>query len=1098
MKKCYLALLYILSLLWVVDLDAQSHSDGTIGSVTGTTISEKGDILAGVTVKARNENSKAELVVTSDEQGIFSFSSLSLGDHYTFTFTFVGYETYVIKGFLIRAGRKNNLLVKLKESAGELSQVVVIGYGTQAKKDVTGAVGVLHQQDIKDAPVTNFDQAMAGKLAGVEVLQTTGEPGKPLTFRIRGTTSITAGTSPLIVLDGIPLDDQEQSSGAMSPNPFVTNGSTTSSVSTTVQPLGSVPSNPALEAVNPADIASIEVLKDASAAAIYGSRGANGVVLITTRHGSAGRMNVNYTGVTGVGQVTKKIPMLNAYQYAALSHDGHNNAYLEVDPAGSVNDPDSIRPIGYERTPPQLYPYLAGTPGLTNTNWQDQIFRTAPFTNQTLSISGGRDKLTYFISGNYTDQEGIIINSGYKRYSTRLNLDAQSGKLRVGLNFSPSFSVEKVVQAYGPYSSQSVIGSALQMSPTWPVYNPNGSYNYQGNGFWRIGTDYQQNEVLNPVALANLINDKVYHANLLGKVFLEYELLKGLKYTISLGGTLNDFHEDYYRPSTLPLLGLTYYTAPSNPTAINSSNLMHDWLVEQTMAYKLERGDHQLTLLAGYTAQRGHGEYNSVTATNFPNDLVQTINAGQVINGTAYVNDWSLLSALARAQYAYKDRYLLSASFRSDGSSRFGSDNKWGDFPSVSAGWRISQERFMEKLGWLSNLKLRVSYGLTGNFQIGNYAPVALVGSSNYILGTSGGQLASGEAPTSVANPNLGWEKTAMLDGGIEAGFFKGRLTFEADWYNSNTSHLLLNVPVPVTTGFGTATENLGKVNNQGFELTVGTQNHIGAVSWRISANIATNRNMVKALGPGNAPIIATNGTTNTYFITEVGKPIGSYYLLKENGVFANAAQLKTNPHFSSTAPGDFRFVDINGDDSLDVNGDRTILGKYFPSYTFGFSSSFEWKHLDLAFSIQGSEGSQVINLMRRYIDNMEGNFNNMIDALHRWESPDNPGDGKTPRANRKATGNNETPSSWIVENGSYVRLQNVTIGYTLPPRLLARAHLRSLRLYLAGQNLVTLTHYSGYNPEVNLYNNNALTPGLDYGAYPVARTYAAGVNLGF
>lgn len=1067
------------------------HAQPGTGTVTGTTMSEKDELLRSVTVNAVDEQTKKSWNTTTDADGIFLFPDLPAGNRYTFTFSSIGYEQYTVKNYLVRPGKRNNLLIRLHSTSHELNEVVVIGYGSQSRRDVTGAVGALKQSDLKDQPVDNFDQAMAGKLAGVEVLQTTGEPGQAATFRIRGATSITAGTSPLIVIDGIPLDGQSQPSGTMSPNTFTGSSSTT-------QPLGSAPANPGLEAVNPADIASIEVLKDASATAIYGSRGANGVILITTKHGTAGRMNVSYTGVQGVARVTKEIKMLNAYQYADLAHDGHNNAYLEVDPAGNVNDPDSIRPIGYERTPPQLYPYLAGQPGLTNTNWQDQIFRDAPYANHTLTISGGRDKLTYFISGNYTDQNGIIINSGYKRYSTRFNLDATYDKLHIGLNISPSYSTENVVQTYGPYNSQSVVGSALQMSPTWPVYNPDGSYNYSGNGFWRIGTDYQQNEVLNPVAIANLIKDKVSHTNLLGKVFLDYQPLKDLHYNISLGGTINDFHEDYFRPSTLPLLGLTYYTAPSIPTAISSSNFMYDWVLEQTLSYKRAFGDHHLSAIAGFTAQKSHSNYNSVTATNFPNDLVQTINAGQVIGGAASINEWSILSVLGRIQYDYKERYLLSASFRTDGSSRFGADSKWGSFPSVSAGWRLSDEPFMKRYAWLSNLKLRASYGLTGNFQIGNYAPIALLGSNNYILGTGGGQLASGEAPATAGNPDLGWERTAMADAGIELGFFKDRLTVEADWYNSNTTHLLLNVPVPNTTGFGTAVENVGKVNNTGFEFTVGTKQQLGAVVLRASAHLATNKNVVKALGPGNAPIISTAGTSNTYFITEVGKPIGSYYLLKQKGVFKDSTALKSYPHFASTAPGDFKFTDVNGDDSLDVSGDRAIVGKYFPDYTYGFSANLEWKGIDFGFAFQGVQGSQIINLMRRYIDNMEGNFNNMIDAVHRWRSPSDPGDGKTPRANRKATGNNETPSNWLVEDGSYLRLQNVTLGYSLPARLLSTVHIRSLRFYLSAQNLATITHYSGYNPDVNLYNGTSLTPGIDYGTYPLSKTFAAGINLGF
>ncbi|MFD2937835.1 SusC/RagA family TonB-linked outer membrane protein [Spirosoma flavum] len=1023
-----------------------------------------GEALPGASVVVKG----SPVGTSTDAEGSFS---ITIEDETTpLTVSYIGYQSQELT-----PGKQTMVTVALAPLAQALNQVVVIGYGTQTRKDLTTAVGSIKGTALTDQPVLNYEQALVGKLAGVQVLQTTGEPGRSFSFRIRGTTSITAGNAPLFVVDGVPLDRQGQ----------------------------------AAESLNANDIASVEVLKDASAAAIYGSRGANGVVLITTKKADKQGLSVSYNQLTGVQTVAKKISMLDAYGYAALVKEGHDNAWVDFAPANRAATPDAQRgPVeaaGYywNQTPPDLYPYLASQPGVTtpdliNTDWQDAIFRSASFTNHSLAFSGGNQQAKFYVSGHYTNQQGIVIHSDYKRYATRINMDVHQNRLQLGLTLSPSYSTENRINGDGPYLDQGVVSSALQLSPTWPIYNPDGSYNFEGNGKWRIGKDYQHNAVLNPVALATLITNRSYHSNLLGRLFLDYELATGLHYNISLGGALNNDRTDYYRPSTLPTLGEAYYLNPSNPIAQNSTSNSTNWVLEQTATYRRSIGSHHLSALAGFTSQQNTLSQNSLTATNFPNDLVQTLNAGQVTVGSSTVSRWSLLSLLGRVQYDYKEKYLLSAALRRDGSSRFGPTTKWGNFPSVSAGWRLSAEPFLQPVRAISNLKLRASYGMTGNFQINDYESIGRLQYDNYILGAGQGQLTSGVTPRNLSNANLGWETTTMTDIGLELGLLNDRFTLEMDWYDRNTSNLLLNVPVPLTTGYSVARRNIGKVNNRGLELTLSTQHTTGRFTWTVSGNIATNQNTVRALGPGDAPIIQTNGTTNTFFITQVGSPIGSYYLLKETGVYRNQADLDANPHFAGAQPGDFKFVDVDGDGQLDVDKDRTLVGNYFPDFTYGLNASIKVKGLELGFTLQGVQGVEIVNLMRRYIDSMEGTFNNTTDALNRWRSDTDPGNGQTNRANRKAKGNNGRTSSWHVEDGSYLRLQTVTLGYTLPKQWLERLKLGTARVYVSGQNLFTLTRYSGYNPEVNLYNSDALTPGVDYGTYPLARTFAGGINLTF
>ncbi|MDR2810655.1 MAG: TonB-dependent receptor [Tannerellaceae bacterium] len=1021
---------------------------------SGTVTDEKGEAVIGASISIKG--SKTGTV--TDVNGRFSIQA---ADGAILSVSYVGFTSKELK-----LGNNTELQIVINEDNKLLDEVVVVGYGVQNKRDVSTSISQIKADQLVDVPISDFRQAMIGKLPGVQVLQTSGDPEGNLTIRVRGISSVNAGNDPLYVVDGMPIER-------------------------------------GFSNLNNNDIESIEILKDASSAAIYGSRGSNGVVFITTKQGRSEKLTVNYDGYYGVQQVSKKLPMMNAYQFAEAARDGHNGAYLDEVPNGSPNDPNSVRPQSYHKIPDELFPYLNGEQGLTDTDWQDAIFRTAATRSHNISLSGKGKNLGYFVSGNYYKQDGIIIESDFEKYSLRLNLDGNYDKFKFGVNFSPSYSTSNRVNASGPYTDGGIVQAALAIPPVWPVYNPDGSYNFQGNGYWRIGNDYQHNEVINPVALATLQSDVVDRYALIGKIFGEYEFFKGLTYSISLAGDYYGSHNDKYRPSELPLQGWSNYGKKSNPTGYSSSSFYFNWLVENKLNYNTKINDnHSINVVLVQSAEKETLKSNNVTATDYPNDYIQTISGGTVTDGNSEKAQWTLASYLARVQYGYQGKYMASAAIRTDASSRFGRNNRWGYFPSASAAWRISDENFFREtpaLRFVNDLKLRTSYGVTGNFNIGNYEHLSTMSSEDYILGTGNGTLVSGYKPDRVRNDDLKWEKTSMVNVGIDLQILKGLLGLTLEYYDSNTTDMLLSVPIPHLTGHSTTRMNIGKVNNRGIEILLNSQKNITKnLKYSFSANFSKNINEVKALGPGDAPVIATGGVAHAYWITEVGKPIGSYYVMIKDGIFKNEEELKMYPHFANTQVGDFRFVDVDKDGIIDMDKDRAIAGNYMPDFTYGFGGTVSYRDFDLGFALQGVYGNEILNLNRRYIDNLEGNTNGTTIALNRWQSPENPGDGEVNRANRKQKGNNGRTSTWHLEDGSYLRLQNITLGYNLPKGLTNRLHLQKTRLYVSGQNLATWTKYTGYNPEVNRRPDNALTPGEDYGTYPLTKVFTVGLNVTF
>ena len=1036
---------------------------------------ETSEPLVGASVQVKGTT----IGTVTDIEGSFNLSIPD--DAETIIVSYIGFSTIEI---LI--GNQTTFSIAMNPDISSLNEVVVIGYGNLEKRNVTTAIGQLKGKEIKDSPFAGFDQGLAGKLPGVRVSQSTGAPGSSMQIRIRGTNSVSAGNDPLYVIDGMPISNSLKFS-------------TGSIGRTDGGDYNDIPINP-LNSISVNDIESIEVLKDASAAAIYGSRGSNGVILITTKKGSKAKSIISFDMYAGVQEVSKKLEMLDAYGYSDFNRDGHNGAYLTTVSTGNSNDTNEERRQKAEDLglnfndgwliPPEIEAYLKGEPGLTNTDWQDEIFRVAPISKYMLSARGGTDQVKYYVSGSYFDQKGIVISSGIKQYSGRLNLDISPNKrFRFGINLNPSFNDHDKVNAEGPQWDEGVIATALVVGPIWPVFNPDGTYNF-GHNNW----GYRQTPIGNPVAYANEIKDDLRHYRLLSTIYGEANLFEDFSYRISLGTDINNFHRDFYRPSFLPIRG---QELPSEPTGIFRSNESLNWLFEQTLTYNKTIEKHNISGIVGFTSQKERSKSSNIRSDLFPNDLVQTLNAGVVTEASTFEQEWSLLSFLARVQYNYLGKYYLSGAVRSDGSSRFGKNNKWGTFPSLSLGWLVSEEPFFESLRLINRLKLRASYGLTGNFEIPNYASYGLIGSSNYTLGPGQGSIVNGLSPITASNPELSWETTETIDFGLETAFFDEKVSLEMDYYISNTSDLLLEVPVPSSSGFTSNFQNIGEVQNKGLELNISYRDNFGDLAFEIGGNFSRNINKVIALGSNNEDIIVIGGTGRTRFLTRVNEPIGSYYTLIQDGVLISDEEAENLPGFPNSQAGDFKFRDINGDGEISVANDATITGNYQPDFAYGMYIKLGYKGFDFNMNAYGIEGNEIFNLFSRYHYNMEGNFNNLKEVENRWHSEAIPGDGNTNRANRFATGGNFEMSTWHIEDGSFFRIQNITIGYTFPKKTFGSL-LSNARIYLNTLNPITITNYSGYNPEVNSRPDDALSSGEDYGTYPLARTYTVGINLTF
>ena len=1028
-------------------------------TIKGKVTDETGAPIPGVTILLQGSTSGT----VTDIDGNYTIEA---AEGQVLVFSFIGYQT------LNRVvGTSSILDVRMSVEENNLQEFIVMGYGTIQKKDITGSVSAINSDKIKDQQVPSLDLALAGQMAGVVVTQSTGAPGGGASVRIRGAGSLSAGNEPLYVVDGFPVtNDFDQRN------------------------------NP-LNTINPSDIDNIQVLKDASATAIYGSRGANGVILITTKSGKSGTSRIDFNVSTGVQQVEKLVDVLNAREFAAYINESRNNAWINSGPNRLATDPNSARLGNVMYLLPDAFqnPESLGE----GTNWQKEIFRTAMMSNYQLNFSGGNDRTKYFVSAGYLDQEGVIINSDLKRYSFRLNVESQMNKkVKVGANLTPSYTFSNQSLAEGNWQGGGIIQSAITAAPHLTPYDEFGNYTkVTGQG---IGLS----EVDNPVKIAREYFHQQGTLRLLGTAFAEYSIWDNLKFKTLVGGDIRNFREDIFSNSLINPNSVN----PTKPAVgTNATSQNRNWLAEITLSYAKSFGKHTVDAVVGYTAQNELLDVNRMTGTNFPNNNIKTINAAGLITSAFNTKEqWALLSYLARVNYNFDDRYLLTATFRRDGSSRFGVDSRWGSFPSVSLGWRLSEEDFLSDVSWISELRLRASTGLTGNNFIANYGAIGLTAQENYIFGASGGVLNNGIRLANIPNSTLGWETNRQTDIGVEFGVLQNRFYLSADYYQKRTSDLLLNVPVPTLTGYSTALQNIGEILNKGLEFTVTSRNTVGAFKWTTDFNISTNNISVQALGPDGSPIISrqvTSASSPTH-ITQIGSEPGSYYGYQVVGIYQNQQDLDSSPVVLNgngtvqSKPGQLKFADINGDGVI-TTADRTVLGSPFPDYTFGMTNSFNYKNFDFAFTLQGVQGFEVLNLARRYYGNYSGTYNVLRSTADGWMSETDRGDGVSPQIDRNfnaLAGSNviNNVTSLFVEDGSFLRIRNITLGYNLSQPALQKLKLSSARLSFTVQNAYTFTKYEGYNPEVSAQGGSTLVPGVDAGGYPLARSFMFGLNVGF
>lgn len=1011
-----------------------------------STVAQKTNISGQVTDAATGGGLLSVTVgVKGSSTGTFSDANgrytISAAPSDSLVFSMIGYLTRTV-----HVGSRNKISITLESSNKQLNQVVVVGYGTQQKKDVTGSVGLVTMKNIKDMPIAGPDQALAGQIAGIQVSTSNGIPGGGPQVQVRGIGAVGAGSQPLYVVDGFPL------------------GSTSDQV------------NDPMNAINPQDIESMAVLKDASATAIYGSRGANGVVLITTKRGSSGIPKIQLSANYGIQSIPQKgrPNLMNGQEFAQFRKEAiEDNIRFTQHREPTLDDiPEIYR-----------YPEKIGK----GTNWFDAVTRVAPMQDINLSLSGGTEKLRTYISAGYFNQDGVMINTGYQRFSVRANVDATlTDRFKVGFNIAPSYTLRK-----GGFLGEGRGENFGIASPIEPIYKPDGSYNAYIQSPGTFGLP-------NPVMVMKETTNKSKSSRILFNVYGEWEIIKNLKFKSTFNVDYQQGSNEYFRPSTLANVNAA---PPSIPSGSYNSGEYLNWLNENTLTYQYNTSNgHSFTGLLGYTVQSQRENYASFNGANYPDDDIKTLNAAATITGGTDITDWALLSYLARINYGYKDKYLVTATVRSDGSSRFGPKNRWGTFPSVALGWRISQEEFMKNSALISDLKLRVSYGFTGNFNIGNYSYMSNIGTSNYVFN---GSLVGGRVMNTLGNPVLGWEKMRELNIGLDLGLWKDRVYLTADLYKRNTQDLLLNVEIPQSSGFGNVTENRGDMENRGLEIGISSRNiETKQFSWTTSFNIAFNRNKVLKLGTDNAPIYSGNSSEgNPTNITMVGKPLAMLFGYVFDGIYQNQAEVDKGPAFPGAIPGNIRYKDINGNGVINPVEDFAIIGNPYPKFNWGMTNTLTYKNLDLRVLVVGSMGADRIHATNDYNGNIDGVFNVRKDVAYRWRSESNPGNGKVPTTNGSGRGRvmYRDVSSLTVQKNDYAWVKNITLGYTFPSK--SKGFLQSARVYASIQNAILFTKYDG-NPEVTNYigkgGSGALVPGVDYSNYPVPRIFSLGTNLTF
>lgn len=1041
--------------------------------IEGTVVDPYGNIISGVTI-INTSNNKS---VQTDVNGKFRIESKQ-GD--LLTASYIGYENLHFKN-----EGKNDIVIKLENNNTQIEEVLVsIGYQQVRKSDVTGAISSIKADEL-NLTSPKLSQAMVGKVAGVQILQTSGAPYDGTKIRVRGMGSINAGSDPLYVIDGYPSGNNLN--------------------------------------INPNDIESIDVLKDAASAAIYGSRGASGVVLITTKRGKSGKNNVDYEVLGGFGQLSKKIDLLNAEEYIDLLIDGRNNTYRDLVLGRGMNwdegmrlDNNAVRVsrvgnAGSITIPEDYYDFTTGTAKKSqyDTDWQAALYRNAAFQRHNLSAYGGTEKTKYFLSGSYQNQDGIMLNTGQQTFNFRANVDSKiNERLTVGANVS--FTYNDNLEVTTGRFDRSPSMAALIYLPTLPVYNEDGTYAQFGMGELSAAQYGIQNPE-NPLAYVSKIKNTRKGKRGLYNAFADFKIIDGLSLKVNGGLSTNDQKYDYYRPTSISNGNNKPYSDNAKSAAYADANTRGeiDKLVEAILNFnKTFNEKHTLGAIAGYSAQRTDTDYIAVRARGFQNDAIGEItdkgaDPSNFVLQDAFKRTTTLQSYFSRVNYNYDSKYFLSATLRTDASSRFGMNNKWGVFPSLSVGWSISNEGFYNNwLGEGSTMKLRASWGRSGNNNIGDYANITNFSSPTGVI--IGDRVETAYYPLDLKDANLGWETTSQYNGGIDIGLFNGRVNILANVYLSNSSDLLFNQPISAISGANTILTNMpnSKVQNKGFDLQLDTR-IIKATDFNLgfSGNINVNRN--KVLDLGGAATIITNGAERSYHthITQEGSPIGMFYGFKVLGIATEENYKTVAPSSASTTalqPGDLYFEDVDGNGIVN-DDDKRIIGNPHPDFTYGFAIDINYKNFDFRTSFNGSQGNEVLDGYDYYLYNMEGSGNQYADVAQRWRSAQNPGKGEVYRAARGGTQSNSTRlSTFYLQDGSFLRMTNIMIGYTLPSELAGKWKLGGMRFYGSVDNPFTFTKYKGYNPEPDYDQRGNLTPGVDYGLYPLVRSFNLGMKLTF
>ena len=999
-------------------------------TIAGTVSDEEtGEPLPGVNILAKGTTTGT----ITDLDGKYR---LTVNDGVTtLVFSSIGYVTQEIS-----INGQSTINLTMQQDIQSLSEVVVVGYGTQQKRDLTGSISSVKSEEIKDIPVSQADALLQGRAAGVQVVQNSGTPGAEIFVRVRGSGSLLGESRPLYVIDGVPMNNIS--------NTFLNSG-------------GQRPS--ALGDINPNDIESMEVLKDASATAIYGARGSNGVVLITTKKGKTGDARFNFDAYTGIQSVWKTLDLLNGEQFVDLIDDARINRGQE--------------------------PFDELTVTGQNTDYQDEIFRNAPISNYNLSVSGGSEKLSSFVSAGYFTQDGTIIGQSFKRINGRVNLDYQaSKKIKLGTNTVISHTdIDKVSNDFSGYS---ILGNALLRNPNLPVYNEDNTYSVDP----LLSSE-------NPVMLANEITHDAIQKRIISNLYAEWQIIENLQFRTTFGFDNLSLREQYFVPSFI--LG---QAGVAEAEAVSYEELT--WQNENTLNYQKNFGEHSLSFLVGLSFLESQRTSLQAGGSAAGSNLITTIAISNPFIPENYLSTWGLQSYFGRVNYEFADKYLLNASLRADGSSRFGENNRYGVFPSISVGWRISAEPFMQGLSWIDDLKLRASYGVTGNQDgLPDFPSLALYGTGQNYDGLPG------IAQTQIVNPDLSWESTLQTNVGIDLSLVKGKINLNVDAYYKETKDLIFTRNLPWTSGFSSIPRaNLGDLENRGLELGLFTRNFTGAFTWTTNFNISFNRNVITFL-PSNGEsgsdyifdLPDAYGSEGPYSIYRVGEAVGSFYGYNFQGVYARDEDVPEAFFEAGVRGGDVIYEDVNDDGFYSRQDDRVIIGNALPLHTGGFTNTFGYKNFSLTVFMNWSYGNDIYNMTNAVLVAMSEENNQSIETLNRWTTPGQVTD--MPRAlygSSSVSGAAPTDvSSRYLEDGSFLRVKNVNLSYNIPNTLLERVSINSARVYVAAQNLLTFTNYSGMDPENQNQGNNedgtsVPTLGVDYLTQPQARTYTIGINLSF